>query len=232
MSNEERPPNSEEEPDAPEELSQDPFVERLRPDPAQPPTPVRVLEGLMGKSDREEYWRLYFTRELNSYVEFRAEDVVYSEPIPSDQPPFVGLDATRVGIQRDATIEFTRTRMPRPVDEFDLDIRLGAPGRERALPLPRTGGCDAIRFQTELDGCGAFHTEVTCPPWQTCDTCRTGCGQFTCETCQTQCDQATCQTCQTQCGQHTCAPTCQTCNTCDCPTGPFPPTCGLRCPRQ
>ena len=112
-----------------EDLGQDPFVERRRPDPSQPPEPVRMLEGLLGDSDREGYKRLYFTRELDHYAEFRAEDVIFSEPIPSDQPPFLGLDATRVGIRRDATIEYTRVRAPRPVDEFDLDVRLMDPTR-------------------------------------------------------------------------------------------------------
>jgi hypothetical protein len=60
----------------PEDLGQDPFVERRRPDPSQLPERVRILEGLLDDSDREGYKRLYFTRELDSYAEFRAEDVV------------------------------------------------------------------------------------------------------------------------------------------------------------
>jgi hypothetical protein len=52
----------------PEELSQDPYVERLRPDPSQPPEAVRILEGLLGDSDREGYRRLYFNRELDYYA--------------------------------------------------------------------------------------------------------------------------------------------------------------------
>ena len=85
----------------PEDLGQDPYVERRRPDPSEPPKQVRVLEGLLGDSDREGYKRLYFTRELDNYAEFRTEDVVFREPIPSEQPPMVGLDTTRVGIRRD-----------------------------------------------------------------------------------------------------------------------------------
>jgi hypothetical protein len=114
-----------------EDLSQDPFVERMRPDPSEPPEQVRILEGLLGDSDREGYRRLYFTRELDYYAEFRTEDVVFSETIPSDQPPFLGQQATRVGIRRNATVEFTRLRAHRPVDEFDLDVRLSAPGGGR-----------------------------------------------------------------------------------------------------
>src|SRR5215217_6714565 len=117
----------------PEDLGQDPFGERLRPDPSQPPEPVRTLRGVLGDSDREGYKRLYFTRELDHYAEFRAEDVIFTEVIPPDQPPFLGQQATRVGIRRDATLEYTRVRTPKPVDEFDLDIRLGALGGQAAF---------------------------------------------------------------------------------------------------
>jgi hypothetical protein len=37
---------------------QSPFVERLRPDPSQPPQGVSVLEGLLGDSDRPGFRRL------------------------------------------------------------------------------------------------------------------------------------------------------------------------------
>lgn len=220
-----------------EDLGQDPFVERLRPDPAQPPEQVRVLEGLLGDSDRGGYKRLYFTGELDHYAEFKAEDVVFAEPIPSDQPPFLGQQATRVGIRRDAAIEYTRVRAPRPVDEFDLDVRLSAPGgRAEGLIFPaetweaecpgptrdtcRTicGGCGGDTFQITIcrgRTCIDVNTCDTCA--RTCDTCPTQCQDtcFTCDTCRTQCGQdtcVTCQTCQTQCGQATCV-TCQTCRT-------------------
>jgi len=132
---------------SPEDLGgQDPFVERRRPDPSQPPEDVRILEGLLGHSDREGNKRLYFTRELERYAEFRQEDVLFSEPIPPEQPPLVGLDATRVGIRREATVEYTRVRTPKPVDEFDLDIRLGALEGRAAFVL--RGDCTDTAFET------------------------------------------------------------------------------------
>jgi hypothetical protein len=70
---------NEEGPGGPEDLGQDHFVERRRPDPSQPPEPVSELVGFLGDSDRESYLRLYFTRKLDYYAEFRAEDVVYSQ---------------------------------------------------------------------------------------------------------------------------------------------------------
>ena len=99
MADEQQPREPEGEAGGPGEWRQDAFVERFRGDPAQPPQPGRLLEGLLGNSDRAGYLRLYFTREFDSYAEFRAEDVVSREPIPPDQPPFLGLDASRVAIK-------------------------------------------------------------------------------------------------------------------------------------
>jgi hypothetical protein len=86
---------SDQERGSPEDLGQDPYVERLRPDPSRPLEEVRILEGLLGDSDREGYKRLYFNRELDRYAEFRVEDVLFSEPIPPDQPPVLGKQAFR-----------------------------------------------------------------------------------------------------------------------------------------
>jgi len=199
VANEEEPRNPEEEPGEPEEgLSQDPFVEKVRPDPSEPPIPVRGLQGLLGNSDREGYKRLYLTRELNSYAEFRQDDVVFSEPIAPEQPPFVGLDATRVGIRRDAAIEYTRVRAARPVDEFDLDVRLGGP-TTRARRRPIGGGFPTRLCCTNDPGTGCLLTQgeatcfgFTCGGEQTCGGTCVGftCDVFTCEpfgTCDLRC---------------------------------------------
>jgi hypothetical protein len=192
---------------SPEDLGQDAFVERLRPDPSQPPERVRILEGLLGDSDKEGYKRLYFTRELDHYAEFRTEDVVFRDRIPSEQSPLVGLETTRVGIRWDATIEYTWSRTPRPVDEFDLDIRLGAPGGafgERRRPTRR---CETRYTRCNQDTC----------------TCATRCGQ---DTCFATCNQFTCATVCATCGRDTCLDTCgcpteaRTCNNTQCNTCP------------
>jgi hypothetical protein len=164
-----------------EELGQDPFVERMRPDPSEPPEQVRILEGLLGDSDREGYKRLYFTRELDHYAEFRAEDVVFTEPIPSDEPPFLGQEATRVGIRRDATVEFTRVRTPRPVDEFDLDVRLGIPGGGEEWEFPPF----PTRQRTECIPCDLTIPRTECLPCALCTGFFTGCRETLLE--QTRC---------------------------------------------
>jgi len=204
-----------------ETSGQHPYVERLRPDPSQPPRRVLVLTGLRGDSIRPGYQRLYFTRGLDHFAEFRSEDVIFSEPVPADESPLTGLEATRVTLARDATIDFTRTRTARPIDEFDLDIRLGVARRAGFGPGVLTfepctdGTCDTCRGR----GC-VFPTER--------DTCPTDCGQATCDTCLTRCDQqtcgqATCATCETCCGQATCGQaTCHTCLTACDPAGCAP----------
>ena len=75
-------------PNTPEELSQHPFVERLKPDPSQPAKRVAVLTGLLDKSDRPGYQRIYLTTKLDYYSEFLTPDMVHAEAVPADQSPF------------------------------------------------------------------------------------------------------------------------------------------------
>jgi hypothetical protein len=109
-----------------EPLPQHPYVGRLKPDPSQPAQRVIELVGLAGDSDRTGYQRLYLTVKLNYYAEFLIEDIVYLQTVPADESPFPGLEAARVSVRRDATINYTWARSPQPVDEFDLDVRLCA----------------------------------------------------------------------------------------------------------
>jgi hypothetical protein len=128
----------------PEGLPQDPYVERLKPDPSQPSKRVVDLVGLPGNSDRAGYQRLYLTTKLDYYVEFLASDMVFSEAVAADQSPFPGHEATRVSVARDATIHYIWARSPQPVDEFDLDIRLGAPRPAAAARAGRGTGVFAL----------------------------------------------------------------------------------------
>lgn len=208
----EQPSGPAEEAAAPQLPRQDPHVERLRPDPSQPPQRVIVLRGLLGYSDREGYQRLYFTRELDYYAEFRLEDVVHTEPIPADQPPLMGLDGTAVSIKRDAPIEYTRIRTGQPLDEFDLDIRLGPRATPAAIhPLTATQSCFCPpETQTCATCAGTCTCHTACGTCDTCNTCETRCNQGTCNTCETQCNQYTCNqyTCYNTCNQQTCPAVC------------------------
>jgi hypothetical protein len=144
--------------DSQEGLSrEDDIVGRLVPDPSQSPPPTVVLTGLLGRSAKEGYWRLYFSSTLERYAEVKEEDVLHSEKIPQERSPFAGIGATRVWIKRSAQIEYTRTESRRMQAEF-LSGRLAA-------GFARVGGGLAFR---------AVPCDITptCPPkphtWSGC----------------------------------------------------------------
>ena len=196
-------------PGDPEGLPQSPYVERLKPDPSQPAKRAVELVGLPGNSDRPGYQRLYLTTKLDYYAEFLTSDIVHSEAVAADQSPFPGHDATRVSVSRDATIHYIWARSPQPVDEFDLDVRLGPPAAAAAaLPvITRTcdgATCDTCAGQATCRTCAG---DATCPHTQ-CNTCPATCQ--TCVTCQTCAGQATCAAGATCAGHGTCQATCAT----------------------
>jgi hypothetical protein len=206
---------------------QDPLVERLRPDPAVPPPKVITLAGLLGDSERPGYKRLYFSTALDYYAEVRNEDILHIVSIEPPLPPFVGLDATRLTIDRGAMIDYVRSALADEFDDFDIDIQIGpASGAYGVHPLTYSQvNCGTgVGCQGTIGGCPSPTQPVTqCAAYtcQTCQTCQTKCNQYTCNTCNTQCGQntchtcneQTCHTCNTQCGQNTCWNTCQTCAT-------------------
>jgi len=189
----------------PEERPQDPTVEQLRPDPSQPPQRAQTLNGLWGDSDRPGFRRLYFSTTLSSYAEFRTEDVLTAVEIPPQQPPFLGVQATRVTLRHGTAVDITQSRRIQARDEFDLDVRL----RSQALFFNDGGGTDGFNVclapatpgDVACDAAGV--TPGTCV--NTCETCPTNCGPFTCP-----CDTHS----PTVCGV-TCADTCP--DTCGCP---------------
>jgi len=224
----------------------DDYVRRMRPNPEGPPQRVVVLSGLLGDSDRPGWRRLYLSRDLNRYAEFRDEDLVYREAIPAEQAPMRGFESSRVAVRRGARIDFIVSRQGHPLDEFDLDLRIGSRGAAgQGIPPTRLWGwCpDSLDFacvdtlDCQLDTV-AGRTCVTCfdCPTQGDRTCVT-CGQATClatpcGTCET-CGEATCQatcantcpTCANTCPA-TCANTCDTCNRTQCGGCPTePPGC-------
>ena len=152
--------------------AQDPIVGRLRPDPAQPPQPTLTMSGFLGDSDRPGFRRLYFTRDLDYYAEFRTDDVLTITTIPADRDPFRGEEATRLTLRRDATVEYTRTRTARPLDEFDLDIQFG---RRRGPFVKAEQHYDTPPlFDCPLPGTPG---DADCPITpQTCPSCEGTCG--------------------------------------------------------
>src|SRR5271165_5785421 len=203
-----------------DKLPQHPFVTSVKADPSQPAKKSVVLTGLAGDSDRPDHQRLYLTTKLNYYAEFPVSAILSAETVPADQSPIPGHEATQVTISRDATILYVTVTSPQPIDEFDLDVRLGAMGATPAILGTKIGGGPGGTCETCITQCedGPTRCLGTCKG-HTCvntqcqqATCvNTQCNQNTCDTCQTQCNQNTCHTCQTQCNQHTCGGTCFTC---------------------
>ena len=210
---------------------QDPRVEQLRPDPAQPPVRGRTFVGLWGTSDRDGFRRLYLTRDLTSYAEFHLEDVLGTVDIPPERSPFLDEQATRVELRSDAEIELTESHRVGDIDEFDLDVRFGtgAPrpvadvyassGMNRCLKrgepitIPCDYSCDWIcRTHKNIDGRGrpdgggpGGGRSADC--WT--DTCNTCAGATQCGTCNTDPGLTQCGTCYTEYGYTQCG----TCNT-------------------
>jgi hypothetical protein len=203
---------------------------------------VTCLIGLVGQSTREGYRVLFLSLDMNSRVEIRDEDIVYSEKLSPEESPFGSLGGTRICVKKGATLDYSRTTAQKVQaealagDEFDLDIRLGqrgisgGTGQEAALNLIETrpyticGTCgpgDCVTIP--LTQCGG-----TCPATQ-CNTCYntcpvTQCGATCpatqCNTCYNTCPLTQCNTC----GQLTCGRICLTrpltfCEP-DCPTRP------------
>lgn len=165
---------SEEAPDSIEDRRPDPRVGKYRPDPSEPPAPVRTLHGFWGDSDRPGFRRLYFSASLNSYAEFRVSDVLEATDVPPNQAPFLGEQVTRVTLRRDAQVDITHSRTAGTVDAFDLDVRFGTRRGSHQLNelsasepcmLPDTGndvGCSQI-------SCATCFGNVTCCDYASCD---------------------------------------------------------------
>jgi hypothetical protein len=176
---------------------------------------VTCLIGLVGQSSREGYRVLFLSLDMNSRVEIRDEDIVYSEKLSPEESPFGSLGGTRICVKKGAELDYSRTTARKVQaealtgDEFDLDIRLGqrgiSGGQEGLIPLlgktqPRTvcGTCRATvcgacpQAQTQAGGtcpgsaCVATCCMTQCPTCPTCNTCNT-CGTCVNYTCGNPC---------------------------------------------
>ena len=213
----------------------DPFV-RARGD--SPASGAVSLSGLLGDSDRPGCRRLYLTTALDYYAEFQVGDVIDVADVPADQPPFPGLDATRVTLPGDANVQWVRRVAAS--DPFDLRV-----SRRTVQPPELTtwgADCPAVTHhfgESDFDPCrggvpgtggGTFgpfpsqggHTCATCNQ-ETCATCDQNtcvtCGRGTCNTCGratcATCNQHTCVTCgRVTCDRGGCVPTAATCASC------------------
>jgi hypothetical protein len=64
--------------DSGDEIRPDDILDRIIRDPANPNV-KRVTGFLMGKSDKDDHWRLYLNTDLNHYIEFRRKDTLHAQ---------------------------------------------------------------------------------------------------------------------------------------------------------
>jgi hypothetical protein len=83
-------------------LVEDALISSLVPDPADVAS-VRMFVGLLGKSSRSGYWRIYTSPQLTSFVEVREEDILHAEQMEG------ALRGTAAWIRADA--QLTRTEV-------------------------------------------------------------------------------------------------------------------------
>lgn len=210
--------------DGDEVARSDPRVSRLRPEPGALPQGTRALYGLLGDSDREGWRRLYLTRALDSYAEFRAEDVVVASQIPPDEHPFLGEQATRVELAREARVDIVRNRRAVDLDEFDLDVRFtrlrgvvfqsDSFSHDKVVPEVDRSPFNRDPCRTSLfappcnENFGPLPAsfDAPCPPPQSddCGPVHTDPGHTACGTCHTDVGHTQCGTCLTDPGQTQC----------------------------
>jgi hypothetical protein len=177
---EKRAMTTNEEPRGPEGLEQDPIVETLVPDPSKSAVPAIALEGLLGRGDKDGYWRLYFTTEFNEYAEFRARDVLYHESMAPEHPPFVGLKSTRLWVKPNAEIMHTRIESQQVQASFlrgDIETGFMAGAGTTAGPLGmETLGAEAAEVQAIISSTLACHIPIRSR--LACPTGLVGCGSW------------------------------------------------------
>jgi hypothetical protein len=88
-----------------EGLRQNDFVEKVMPDPSYPAPPMMGFDGLLGKSTRSDYWRLYFGIELDLYMEFQERDVLRIDSIPKEESGLGFATLQRVWMRPDTRVE-------------------------------------------------------------------------------------------------------------------------------
>jgi hypothetical protein len=95
-----------------EGLEPDPLAQRL------PPEGAVILVGILGQGPTDEDWYLFLNRALTRRAVFKASDVLASEKIREEDPPFLGAQATRVYLRRGARVVYSTTQSREVQAEF------------------------------------------------------------------------------------------------------------------
>jgi hypothetical protein len=77
-----------------------------------------MLLGLLGRSPRDGYVRLYLTTELRDYLEVREEDTLFAKSLETPENPIGG---TALWVRGQANVEVTR----RAAEDSDIQFLTG-----------------------------------------------------------------------------------------------------------
>src|SRR5262245_29838516 len=127
----------------------DDLVDRLVPDPANPD--VRRLVGfLLGKSHRDEYWRLYLNGDLTQYLEFKKADTIHAKQVTSSQTVVWVKPQTRVQLFQTGSVQVEFLRVVILQDQL---------GGSRSTGFRRVMGV----AMAEASGCAHCQNTPSCP---------------------------------------------------------------------
>lgn len=71
-------------------LKPDFLVQEIRPNASERGETTHVVTGWLGESDRDGFWRLYATPELDDYIELSEADIVSAKEVPTNISPLGG----------------------------------------------------------------------------------------------------------------------------------------------
>jgi hypothetical protein len=123
--------------------------------------PLVKLVGLyLGNSDREGYYRLYLSEDLNRYLEFSKEGTVDAERFPSRRLVVWLRAGTKVveTVTRDVPPDFLRGPIQQNLAAQASGV-LGGAGRMMMMMADSGGGCCG---ETKMANCTATVDQHTC----------------------------------------------------------------------
>lgn len=135
-------------------------LEQWVPDLSNPD--IKKLSGfVLGRSDREDYYRLYITTNLNHYIEFRKEDTVHAHQLHSDRTLVWVKPGTKIyeTVSQSAPVEFLQGQIRR-------GFLRGTSGLTNMLLMaadcPGSGCAHCTAACSSLPGGGGPDTGFTC----------------------------------------------------------------------
>ncbi len=134
------------------EIETDEILERLEPE-SRTGTLIKLVGRFLGNSDREGYYRLYLTEQLNRYAEFPKDATLDAERFPSGRIVVWLRNGTKVveTVSRDVAADFLTGAIQRGVHTL--------PGRRIMADITDGGGCCG---GTNLANCNSTVDQYTC----------------------------------------------------------------------